>query len=363
MEKQHVIERESNYDLLRIISMCGVICLHILGKLIPITSGTSNGVIIDFLRTFSFVSVNIFAIMTGYFGYRMKRLSLISRCFEVLFYCVVISFIGNMIFEDVTKQQFISYLFPFFNRRLWYFWAYSFCCMVSPYINFFVSRVEEKDLKHLIIVLFLLLSCVTTVLNNDLFRILDSGYSAVWLMYLYLIGAYIRKFGIKIKINLFLAIAIIIINTCITMYSKTFLSGMGKLTLWNKDMLYKYSSPLFVVNSCLIVMIFHKYVHIRASFFTSVLGFLAKGSFAVYIIHAHPLLLDRVWYNASYFAYLHNHSYGVIVTFLLIILTIIAIYIACIIIEFVRDNLFKLLRIKVLTRKLDNCLYKMIKIE
>lgn len=96
-------QRDYSLDLLRVLSMCGIVGLHILGQGGILSSLTKGNSIIHFMlgygmESFFLCSVNIFAIISGYFyGTRsfdgFKNRNIVDLILTVLFYCLLITVI------------------------------------------------------------------------------------------------------------------------------------------------------------------------------------------------------------------------------------------------------------------------------
>lgn len=116
--------REYDMDVLRILSMCGVISLHLLGGLVNLSRETISDGIVLFIRTAAFAAVNIFGMMSGYFGIYSKRTTMISRIIMTQFYCLIISIIWLLLKGYSSTQEILYSIFPFINGRLWYIYTY-----------------------------------------------------------------------------------------------------------------------------------------------------------------------------------------------------------------------------------------------
>lgn len=69
-------KRNSGIDVLRILSMVGIVSLHVIGlgggeELIP--EGTLSNIIVRYIWIISFISVDVFGILTGYLNCNKKH--------------------------------------------------------------------------------------------------------------------------------------------------------------------------------------------------------------------------------------------------------------------------------------------------
>ena len=87
-------KRSSNIELLRILSMFLVLMIHYIPSRTLPTHGTlahdTLGTLFDLeLRSISFVCVNCFILISGYFGIRWKLKSFSNLLFQILFWAIV----------------------------------------------------------------------------------------------------------------------------------------------------------------------------------------------------------------------------------------------------------------------------------
>ena len=92
------VKKERNYgiDLLRLISMFMIVGLHVLGQggiLKSVQDLTFKGEIFWGLEILFYGAVNVYAIISGYVGYKTKHkaTNLINLCLQMLFFAIVIT--------------------------------------------------------------------------------------------------------------------------------------------------------------------------------------------------------------------------------------------------------------------------------
>lgn len=106
-------------------------------------------------------------------------------------------------------------------------------------------------------------------------------------------------------------------------------------------LLYAYSSPFVVINSLAILYIFTERVVLKQC--TKFISWLSAVSLGVYIIHAHPFMLDKIITFDNFSTILNTDVSIAWVVFSLI--TVAVIYIACGVLETIRQKLFKVVRV------------------
>ena len=206
----------------------------------------------------------------------------------------------------------------------------------------------DKVLMASLLIAFGVLFCfIDFVMSEDVFGLLN-GYSFLWLAYLYLVGAYIKKYDFKISIKgkpvkawVYLAIYLII---SVLHFAVGFLfSHMKKHTI-----LPVFLDYTFILNllSSVSLLLFFTNLKFKTG---KILMFFSSTSFGVYLIHM------AIGINGK-LTFMLNYHWSITVAF--IIACSLAIYLACSIIEYLRQLLFKVCKINVLTEKIQALILK-----
>lgn len=347
------MKRERNYgiDLLRILSMFMVVILHIIGYSGLMERDTSVGTFgyasSWLLESAAYCAVNIFSMITGYlmtdrpFRYR-KILPLWTQAF---FYSVVLTFIlFPFLRSSIGIKNFILSPFVVSLGKYWYFTAY-FCmfCFI-PFLNALTEKISKKQFTALIVTCVTLFSIVPAVFIHDIFY-LNNGYSAFWLMTMYLLGAYIKKYGISEKIKSWVSVVLYGFAVFLTWASRMVLtifdgrigeSVMAKL----EKCLYNYTSPTMVIAAFALFALFAK-IRIKEKGLLFSFTKLSPYTFAVYLIHMHPLVKTCI---LAEFCYILKELPGYLSVVSVLCVAAVVFFI-CIAIERLRVLIFKLLRI------------------
>lgn len=202
-KKDLIKKTERNYgiDLLRIFSMINIINLHIniFSKqlFLPFSSLKYKG--IWRLEVFSYPAVNCFGLISGIVGYKKHKFcNLIYLWLTVVFYSISISSFLFFIKGQIELKSLFLSLFPVLIKRHWYVNAYFYMYLLLPFINFGINSLNRAFHKNSVIFFILfypiyyLISKITEINSN--FNFLIEGYSSMWLIILYIIGAYFGKY-------------------------------------------------------------------------------------------------------------------------------------------------------------------------
>lgn len=326
-------ERETNFELLRIVAMIMIILHHYVyygGVAYVYAAGVNRylGIVLLFIGK---TGVNIFMLISGYFlvnsSFKIKKC--LKLIFQVFFYSVLAIFIRKIIYKDVIGTNIISNCFPVLNNVYWFFSTYIGVYILSPFINKFIKTIDKKKIEILIIILFFMLSVIPTfglakhfVGNLQLFILV------------YLIGAYFRLYGnsfINLKQVKFGMVSVIVLLIVFIMLARVSNSRLILFANFAKEMNYIL---IFVLS--IFIFLYFKELKIKQS---KIINFLAKGSFAVYLIHDNPNLRNLIWKDILK---THNFYYSNLEILILhMIFSAFIIYSIGCVIEFIRINLLE----------------------
>ena len=145
--------RQSNFELLRILCILGIITMHTWGMFYGNATGLNLtfGVLINSLFN---TGVSIFMLISGYFGISWTVKKYLRLEMKIIFYSVlsmlVISYMQNSWnLKDVAKA-----FLPVVSGRYWYITSYVLILIFSKYLNRVPEILGKKELKKL---LFLML--------------------------------------------------------------------------------------------------------------------------------------------------------------------------------------------------------------
>lgn len=364
--------RERNYgiDLLKILSMYLVVVLHVLGQggIIYSVKTFSPDYFVGWAMTlFVYVCVDLFALASGYVSYKSKfkprrivELYLIVLFYGVLF-LILFAVSGN---TDITLKNILLTVFPSFvkNQPLyyWYFTAYLILFLLMPFINFIICKFTRKKLAFLCLILLFMYSVVPALMQND-FSHTISGYSYIWIIAMYFLGAYFAKYRVFEKIKKYRLFILLIISLALTFcghfvvnyyYLKNapeVLEGQadyisnefGMMSIYLKPSMFtNYTFPTTVINSVLLLGIFSK-IKIKSKFLQSKISAFVPLVFSVYIIHTNKFVFEQIIGGLF-------EGYAAFSPFILVLATLgtaLVIFVVCIMIDMLRFELFKLIKV------------------
>ncbi len=343
-------ERNYGIDLLRMVSMLMVVVLHVInwgGMSSQLQPLTLKGELIWFITIACWCAVNCYALISGYVGISSKHKysSIIQLWLQVLFYSVIaigIS-VGITLSQggSINIKFLISNTFPFLFEKYWYFTAYVILFFFMPLLNFILDKAPRKLLQTMAIPAIILFGLVG--LLRDTYNSINEGYSVLWLAIMYLCGGYIAKYNSFSKLSTKKSLLGYFICIILAFLSRIVLALITSKALgyyYRINFFIEYQSPLMVAAA---VFLFNAFRQLKVKDKgKTVIRIFAPTAFGVYLIHENPIIRALI-ITDKFISYLSEPIYIMIG---LIILTVLIIYLGSILIDFIRIQLFKLLRIK-----------------
>lgn len=356
--------RDYSIDLIRIISMFGVLCLHCLNFGGLYQKGYEMGGVnfystwFTFIHSLSCISVNLFVLISGYFlcNQKFKTSKLIRLVCEVVFYswtflAIRLYFEG---FVNLNPKAIITALLPVSYVQYWFVSAYVSLYVLTPVLNLLIKSVNQRQHFGIIVVLVCLFSILNTILPlSQVVGVKRFGQSMVWFVVLYMIGAFIKLYIDKNKLRNVAKrcfwVSILLMN--VTWIIATLIAVNLHLDLFNEKVgtMLKYyfqydSLPVLIAS----VSAFHwlRGVNINSSIIRNAIKRVSPLVFGVYLIHCNYYIVELVWKGITDFSIPNPFLpiYALIYT--------IMIYIICLMIDYIRYIINS-----VLTRNWSNRLY------
>ena len=161
--KTQLKERDSNMELLRCIAMFLVLLVHagFLSLGLPTQAESLQAPVSVFMRlltqSVSVVCVNVFVLLSGWYGIRFSIRRLGNFLFQVFFFSFLIYVCLVIIHPtDYLNVRSLSRLFILNGEEYWFVKSYLLLFLFAPFLNTLVEREENKQtVKSVLIVFFL----------------------------------------------------------------------------------------------------------------------------------------------------------------------------------------------------------------
>lgn len=343
-------ERNYGIDVLKILSMLMIVTLHVLNKggilgACPVGSGRWFASWIP--EAFCYGAVNLFAMATGYLmvNRRFRLSRVVNLWLQVFFYSLGITALMALLSPGVvTGEDWCRAIFPVAKNQYWYFSAYFLLSFLTPFLNGALNATSRQAAKLVLVAMFLLLSVMATLSSTDVFCI-HKGYSPFWLIFMYLVGGYLRKYDPLVHWSKSLCFLVFGLLSLVTGFSLHFFRYIPILT-GRRAMLLRYISPTVFLAALFLMGSLTK-LRVKSKPIQKILVFLSPLTFGVYLIHTHHLVFEHLL--ADSFRFLVERP--AIVMLLEVLLASLGIFLVCLVLEALRQQLFRLLRIPNLVDK------------
>lgn len=260
MEKR---ERDSGLELLRILAIVLIFWMH------GASSYSNNNLsawLCIVIESVGNIGVALFILITGYFGIRFKPKKLVQLEFMILFYCwsgLALRFVWGEA-QLYGGSQLLSYLFPIIGRFSWYFTCYFALALLSPFINEYVEKADQKTFQRLLLTMLVVFSGITTFFFFDITQ--DGGKGIVNMTLLYLIGRYIRMYKDQAAYNRtkLLGIYTAVTAACIA------LNGALYVVTGTVQNRFARDNTLFTITEAVCIFLIFKEIHFQSPFINRV---------------------------------------------------------------------------------------------
>lgn len=322
--------RQSNFELLRIIAMLMVVTVHYVGHggaLKQTEVFSNNFYVANALQSLAAFSVPLFTCIGSYFmcerNFNIKKILLLW--IQVLFYSVGIYLLLSAVgIIDFSLFYFIKSIFPIIMNQYGFVTAYMIMIILSPFLNKAILALNQNEHKKLVIILFIIF--VFFGAGFPMGVVTDSYVSLLLVIYLSI--AYIKKYvpidtSHKKYLWGYLLSAIGIFTFRMIFYK----IGLG----FPAGIFFAYNSTLVIIGT-FALFIYFRTINIQSKLINKI----ATLTFGVYLIHDNnyirELLYSDVLNTESFF---NSDNFLVIALF-----SILSIFIVCALIEFCRSWLF-----------------------
>ena len=342
-------KRQSGFELLRIISMLMIIAMHYMTKGMKIEKlsidCSMTNVIYWIIYALCVSSVNAYVFISGYFAtdskWNLKKL--IRLWAQVLSYSIIVPLIMSAFGAFDLKGASLSVkqqiFLPVTYEHYWFATAYIMLYLISYVLNVAISKLDKKSYKTVLLALIAVF-CGFKSIDPYLIPWDKYGNDMIWFIILYLIGGYIRTYGLPFTDNktkketarfglvIYAAFSLI---TFLIAYAFSFIvRSTGKLEYY-MDMTYCYNYVTVLIASIGLFAVFANMDIGHRPWINKI----AKYTFGVYLLHDNIVLREK-WQHLL----LIDSAQGKWWQIFHMIICIIIVFIVGCVIDLVRDGVF-----------------------
>lgn len=292
--------RKSNFELLRLLAILFVVASHLF-QLVPENSSYNSFVTVFSYSAFpgSWIGVNLFFILTGYFlidsnrSQYKKLFSLLIQVYEcfvisaLVFLVAKYSGIANVSRFNIKKILGLfakNCIYPLTSVNYWYVTTYFILMLLTPILNGFLRKFSNKSL-----IVFLIFSGVFWYLVSNVFSFRYAHIQRA--VFFYSLGVYLKKSS---KDKNFGLICIAYFLIALFLYFCSVMCYYKFMTIQNDSFRNEViRKSLDVLNLGvfvpLICILFFRFFERLPVSFNKTINVLAGTTFSIYILHCNPL--------------------------------------------------------------------------
>lgn len=332
-------QREAGLEILRIISIILITCVHMLsyGGFLNNATSAEELLILRLLYSLFTVSVNVFVIISAYFMVKsnIKPRKIISLWLTVVFYSASLYLISVIFFQDkFIFKEFIKCFMPFIYKKYWFFTAYFIIYLISPFLNKILNNSSKKECLYITILIFTF-SYISLRFNADIVAGLSSGYNVIWFICLYLIGGMLRLHPLKIKK---FDISIIYISSILIIWINHYYPADGFLY----NLLHfkpKYTDPIVLIASISIFLLFNG-ITLKSITANKIIRYISSTTFGIYLLQDGNLIKPHLYFDILQV----QNYYGRMSSIFYIFLFVLAIFLIGFIYDSIRQLIFRIFK-------------------
>ena len=270
--------RQSSFELLRLIAMLMVMICHAVGYVQETDLVGIAGVSKLAIGQLCLICVNVFVMISGWFGIKPSLKGAVKLLFQVWFLALFCFGLFAALGLPVSfKKDLLPYLL--FGYGYWFVVSYLILYVLSPVLNAFAAQASKKEFLCVVIAFYTVEFIFGFLLNVGHF---DLGFSPLFFIGLYLLARYVRLYPGKLfafdkwaDLGIYLGVSVLSMLGFWLGY-KWF--GMGLH-------MNHYDSPLAVIAALFFLLFFSK-----LNFQSKAVNWMASSAFAIYLIHENALV-------------------------------------------------------------------------
>lgn len=345
------VKRQSNFELMRIVSMLFIILWHILihGHVIDNCQNAALKTILQITQYVIIVHVNSFVVLMGFFQSKsiFKVKKVLKLIIQVIFYSVTIFLISLKVgwINDINSVDIINSFLPSVSLYdYWFIGSYIIVYCFSDIINKFISLLDKKDYKKVLIISFLFLSLIPFLTGQGIFN--NSGYNFYSFIFLYMIGGYLRRYPINTSYHFKLLdnkkymliiilcfILCIYINYTLTLFGASINNQSNVMSFIanriNSSNLC-YSTPMVIIQTICYFELF-RCLKLKNKYINNI----SANVIGVYLIHDNHFIRENIYNLMGFDTKIYSYKFIII-----IISAVLSIFIVCIIFDKIRQVFF-----------------------
>ena len=284
-------QRLSNIEVLRLLAMLYVLVVHAdfiaLGapKVADFAVCPIDALLQYVFESFAICCVDVFVLISGWFGIRFNLRKLGAFLFQVLFFSFGIFLLAAFVVpKKALGLEGLKSVFLFNGGDYWFIKAYLLLMVLAPMLNTFCERASRIEFRTVLMV-YLAIQFLYGWLQPASVNFTMNGCTALSFIGLYLIGRYLKLYRPKCTRFQMRTDGLIYLALClfITLVSFVLLRFGIRITLDSR--LLNYGCPVVVFSAVFLLLFFSKW-----DFHSNVVNKMSQSCLAVYLLHCNIFL-------------------------------------------------------------------------
>ena len=284
-------QRLSNIEVLRLLAMLYVLVAHAdfiaLGA--PVVADFAarpmDALLQYVFESFAICCVDVFVLISGWFGIRFNLRKLGAFLFQVLFFSFGIFLLAACVApEKALGLEGLKSVFLFNGGDYWFIKAYLILMVLAPMLNAFCERASRIEFRTVLMV-YLAILFLYGWLQPASVSFTMNGCTALSFIGLYLMGRYLKLYQPKFTRFQMRTDGLVYLALCllITLVSFVLLRFGIRTTLDSR--LLNYGCPVVVLSAVFLLLFFSKW-----NFHSNVVNKMSQSCLAVYLLHCNMFL-------------------------------------------------------------------------
>lgn len=229
-----------------------------------------------FFQALSIVCVDVFVLISGWFGIRPSSKGFFNLLFQCVFFNCSIYIVMLLLGLTTLSANGIADCLLLTNTY-WFVKAYMLLYILAPVINSFIENSSTNHIRNVLLLFFVFQTIFGFISDEAVF--FENGYSTISFVGLYLLARYTRMTVDKLKITppprtfFILIYGVISFIIAIIAMASTYFTG------FQFQRLFTYTNPLVILASLSLLLYFS-----RLQFTSNSINWLAASAFAIYFI-------------------------------------------------------------------------------
>ena len=347
------LERQSNFELLKIIAMLMIVAHHFVAKNFynvdtEIIGLTINKVFLQFFGNQAFIGNNLFFMCSAWFlidkrdelaGFpasSFKRIWKLEKA--MLFYGIIFWIVFKLLsYEGATISLLLKSIFPLSTNLWWYPTCYAVFLLIHPFYRKGLQSLKEDELKKMLVVM----GCVWSV--STLIPVFDYGASNfLCFVMLYAFVYYRKHFSNKYFDSKRFCVALIVTGYLLVLLSVVVLDSIGiRFSTAGQYACYYLRGNYRLFPMIISIAVFELFKDFRIN--SGIINYIASLTFGVYLIHMYPSVRDYMFSSENAVFRLDNIIRSPFLP-LIALGEIMLCYCTCMVIEAIRQIIFKCMK-------------------